>query len=78
MDRRYYLAKFAVVAVAVVLTLAFGGIGSSRNAHVSSTPSAYSAPARVQAAASTATIAVGHTVGCVISRTLGSVLDAAS
>jgi hypothetical protein len=74
MDRRYYLTKFAVVAVAVALALASSGIGSSRNAHPSSTHSAYSAPAQVQAAAWNATIAVGHTVGCVISRTLHSVL----
>jgi hypothetical protein len=74
MDRRYYLTKFAVIMIAVVLAVA-GGMESSRNAHGSSTHTTYSAPAQVQAAAWNATIAVGHTVGCVISRTLHSVLD---
>jgi hypothetical protein len=78
MDRRYYLTKFFVIAVAVVLALASSGIGSSRNARSLSTHTAYSAPAQVQAAAWNATIAVGHTVGCVISRTLHSVFNAAT
>ena len=74
MDRRYYLAKFAVVVVAVALALGGSGMGSGRVARSLSAHTTYSAPAQVQAATWHATIAVGHTIGCVISHALRTVV----
>ncbi len=73
MDRRYYLAKFAVVVVAIALAVASSGIGTSRNARSLSAHTAYSAPVQLQAATWHATIAIGHTIGCMISHALRTV-----
>jgi len=60
MDRRYYLAKLGIVALAVVLAVAGSGIGTTRVAHSFSAATRYGAAAQVQAAAWHATAAVGH------------------
>jgi hypothetical protein len=60
MERRYYLAKLAVVIAAVALAVAGSGMGTTHVVHTLGVGTPYGAAAQVQAAAWHATAAVGH------------------
>jgi hypothetical protein len=70
MDRRYYLAKLAIVVAAVMLAVAGSGIGTTRVAHSFGAHARYSAPAQVEAAAWHITATVGHLLAHLFSSAL--------
>jgi hypothetical protein len=72
MDRRYYLAKLFLIALAVGLAFASGSVGP-RMVHASAHQSPYSAPGQVQAATWHATLNAARVISCLVSRTVHSV-----
>lgn len=77
MDRRYYLAKFAVVVFAVGLAFAGSGLGGRGAAHAVHAGPNYSAPAQVQDAAWHAAGSAARLMVCAASRALHNLADAA-
>ncbi|MBV8799927.1 MAG: hypothetical protein JOY77_06655 [Alphaproteobacteria bacterium] len=73
MDRRYYLAKLGIVAVALALAFASTGM-SSGHAHIMHAASHYSAPAEVQAALWQTTRIAGRAIACLFSHGLLALL----
>ena len=77
MDRRYYLAKFAVVVFAVGLAFAssgLGGKGAARGIHAMPN---YSAPAQMQDATWRAAGSAARLMVCAASRALRNLADIA-
>lgn len=77
MDRRYYLAKFAVVVVALALAIGGGGVGRTHVAHMAGAQAGYSAPAQMQDAAWRAANSAARMIVCTASRALHGVADIA-
>jgi hypothetical protein len=75
MDRRYYLAKFAIVVVAIALAVAGSGMGGSRMAHAVSTHPSHSAPAQVQQAAWHAANSAVRMIVCTAAHALRTVAE---
>lgn len=70
MDRRYYLAKLAIVVAAIALAVAGSGMSTTRVAHSFGAHARYGAPAEVEAAAWHVTAAIGHLLAHLFSSVL--------
>ena len=77
MDRRYYLAKFAVVVVAIALAFASSGMGGTRMAHAVGPQASHNAPAQMQDAAWHAASFAARMIVCTASRALHNIAEAA-
>ncbi|HEX3944107.1 MAG TPA: hypothetical protein VHW69_08470 [Rhizomicrobium sp.] len=75
MDRRYYLAKFAIMVVALALAVAGSGMGGSRIAHAVNTHPSRSAPAQVQQAAWHAANSAVRVIVCTAAHALHTVAE---
>ena len=75
MDRRYYLAKVAIVVIAVGLAFAGSGMGRSHMAHAVSTHPTHSAPAQMQQAAWHAANSAVRLIVCTATRALHTVAE---
>jgi hypothetical protein len=77
MDRRYYLAKLAIVGVAVALAAAGSSMSGSRVAHTVGTHPVHSAPAQVQQAAWHAANSAVRIIVCTAAHALHAVAESA-
>ncbi len=75
MDRRYYLAKLAIVVVAVGLAFAGSGMGRSHVAHAVSTQPTHTAPAQMQQAAWHAANSAVRLIVCTATHALHTVAE---
>jgi hypothetical protein len=77
MDRRYYLAKFGVLVIAVTLAFASSGMSGARMAHAVGSQARYSAPAQMQDAAWRAASSAARLIVCTASRALHNIAEVA-
>jgi hypothetical protein len=70
MERRYYLAKVGMIAVAMVIAFAGTGMRAQRPVHQANVHGEYSAPAEFQMAAWRATVRAGRYIACLASTSL--------
>lgn len=67
MDRRYYLAKLGIVAVAIMLAVAGTGMCAQGLSHLIAPPAQHGAPAQLQAATWHAAASMGRLLAGLVS-----------